>query len=89
MDYVEIEARLVGAKVDGIQYKPFSPDVEFDNLYVSVPVPNTATYVKSVTMVGKGKVKKQKVVLTPAGHAYLLDQLRISLDKQYQESMRK
>lgn len=69
-DAVMIRAKLTSATPDRTQYKPYAPTLEFENVYVDIPIPAEHT-------VEKGGV----IVLTVDGMAIALDVVATAIEK--------
>jgi len=71
-DIVVIRAKLESATPDRTQYKPYSPTLTFENVYVEIPVP-----VENAMLVEKGG----KIVLDVDGLAIILDVVATAIEK--------
>jgi hypothetical protein len=68
---VTVLAKLVSATPDRTQYKPYAPVLEFDNVYVEIPIPAEQADVQ----------KGDKIVLTVDGLATTLDVVASAIEK--------
>jgi hypothetical protein len=68
---VTVLAKLVSATPDRTQYKPYAPVLEFDNVYVEIPIPADQAQLE----------KGDKIVLSVDGLATTLDVVATAIEK--------